>query len=324
MRPHALLALSLLAALPLTAAGAPATPGTPEEVALRAALVGHDAEATSLLARAADPELTWLAGRYALQTGDYATASRLLTGPEPRQTWGRIDLDAARGDYEGALAVALPELDAAMAGTHRDAMAKLLIGWAAERMKAAPADAPDTSAVAFLDAATSIGPSQALQDEAELAGVRLPEEFNDPERARAMLARNPGEKPDAAWLCYGRSLGAFYPRLALAFVGGVLLFDEEDAPAAAREVANLAPQLPEGEVLPLLERPTTDDARLRLRLDTVIDLVRRDPAAGLPALDRLIDAANADLPERFHEAAQNWARLDGKARELEEIQSLSI
>jgi hypothetical protein len=38
----------------------------------------------------------------------------------------------------------------------------------------------------------------------------------------------------------------------------------------------------------------------------------------ISSLDRLIDAANADLPERFREAALKWARLDGRARELEE------
>lgn len=35
-------------------------------------------------------------------------------------------------------------------------------------------------------------------------------------------------------------------------------------------------------------------------------------------LDRLIDAASMDLPERFRDAAQEWVRLDARARDLEE------
>lgn len=35
-------------------------------------------------------------------------------------------------------------------------------------------------------------------------------------------------------------------------------------------------------------------------------------------LDRLVDAVSLDLPEQFRAAAQEWARLDGMARELEE------
>lgn len=35
-------------------------------------------------------------------------------------------------------------------------------------------------------------------------------------------------------------------------------------------------------------------------------------------LDRLVDAAVLDLPEQYRTAAQEWARLDGRARELEE------
>lgn len=290
MRHPALAALCLLAALPVTAAGAPASAGTPEELALRAALTGKNAEAVNLLARAGDPELTWLAGRYALQTGDYATAARLLAGAEPRQTWGQIDLLGARGDYAGALAVALPELDAAMAGTHRDAMAKLLIEWAKERMEAAGPGELDTSAIAFLQAATSIRPSSALQDEAELEGFRLPEAFNDPGQARAMIARSATWKPDAAWLSYGTSLAVTDPRLALALLGGLIQSDAQDAPEAAARVASLALAVPPDEVLPLLERAAQDDALLRLRLDTAAAIVPGDAATGLAALDRLIDA----------------------------------
>lgn len=304
MRHPAPLALCLLAALPLTAAGAPASVGTPEEQALRAALTGHDAEAVSLLARGGDPELTWLAGRYALQTGDYTSAGRLLAGTEPRQTWGQIDLLAARGDYAGALAAALPELDAAMAGTHRDAMAKLLVGWAKERMSATPADDVDIGAVALLQAATAIQPSLALQDEADLAGFRLPDMFYDHDRARRMLARTPAPPPNSAWLALGGEVAPWDPRLAVALLGGVLEHDEEDAPAAAEQLASLASEMPPGEVLPLLERAKPTDAVLRLRLDTASALVAGDAATGLAALDRLVDALQGATGPRATLAAE--------------------
>ena len=40
-------------------------------------------------------------------------------------------------------------------------------------------------------------------------------------------------------------------------------------------------------------------------------------------LDRLIAAsqANIDFPEKFHDAAMRWAKLDGKAHQLEELKT---
>ena len=152
--------VSLLTTLAVFGFSARAEAGTPEETALRLALTGHGAEAIGVLEKTGDPDQRWLAGRYGLLTRSFGPAERLLSGPSARDVWGRIDLAAARGDVVGAAAQALKQMDAAMSGTHRDALAEMLVGWAKERATATPdkpADLPN--AAAFLRAALGLEPS---------------------------------------------------------------------------------------------------------------------------------------------------------------------
>ena len=313
MRTPALTALVLLATLPLTATGAATTPGTPEEAALRAALAGHDADAVSILAAEDDPELRWLAGRYALEAGDYAAAGRLLAGPDPRDVWGRIDIAAAQGQSGVALAAALPQMDAAMAGTHRDALARLLIGWAAERIKGGVSGPPDVqNAARFLDAAITLSPSESVRNEAEDALFRLPPDFSDPERARARLvaASAGARKPlpgsaTAARLRYAEVLTTTDPRAAAAELADLLVTDPADATRIGELLTGLAQQVPDATLLSAFEHlPDTLDM-VRMRLQWVLTLAERDPPTALAAVSGLRSDVSATDPAAVNALARD-------------------
>lgn len=290
MRTPALTALVLLAALPVTATGAPTTPGTPEEIALSAALTDRDTDAIGVLAASGDPDLRWLAGRFAIGAGDYPTAARLLAGPAPRDVWGRVDLAAAQNQHSAALALALPGMDAAMAGTHRDALAQLLIGWALERSAGARNTEPDVeNAAQFLNAAIRIGPSVQVRNIAEDALFRLPPEHSDPARARARLAANTTHEPlHAALLRHAAVLASADPRAAAAVLTQLIQSDPTDAAAAGDLLAGLAQTVPDRAVLDGLSLLPVNEASLGRRLAWTLALSQRDPASGLGALDVLM------------------------------------
>ncbi len=179
-----------LATCVLSPAGAADAAATPEEVALAAALSGRGTTAFATLEQCADPHLQWLAARYALRTGNYTLADRLFSGDGPLDVWGRIDLAAARGEVKAAAGRALAEMDLALAGTHRDALGELLIGWATERLAATKDTEPDVeSAGLFLQAAIDLAPSERVRNRAQDALFRLPADFHAAELSRAARGR---------------------------------------------------------------------------------------------------------------------------------------
>ncbi len=299
-----LLALLLLATLPLVAP-ARAAPGTPEEQALADALTGHDPDAVALLTRANDPDLTWLAGRYALESGDLPTAFPLLAGPADRDLWGRVDVADARGDDAAALKLALPAMDAAMAGAHRDVLATMLTAWAAERAAPAKGGAPDYAhAATFLQAAIAMAATEPARIKAQDALFRLPSPYDDPTSARARLAgagpisagQGSGPSRLGAELSWGTALAASSPFVAASLLSDVLRFDPDDAVAAGTALTGLRGQLPEIVISGLLPQLPTTEAGFQLRHDWCTTVLPRDPASGLACLDTLAKAVEAAKP----------------------------
>lgn len=302
-----LVSVSLLTTLAVFGFSARAEAGTPEETALRLALTGHGAEAIGVLEKTGDPDQRWLAGRYGLLTRNFGPAERLLSGPSARDVWGRIDLSAARGDVVGAAAQALKQMDAAMSGTHRDALAEMLVGWAKERATATPdkpADLPN--AAAFLRAALGLEPSGTVREIAEDALFRLPSHVGGEDAAQAARLRiaNAGEKPAgiAATLRFAIDRESVVPGVAARTLAEIVSSGERaDAMVAADELVKLGidARIPDAAVTAALDTlvrrfpAVGDEDPARVRFAWAEQLARLDEAAGLTLLRRIQAEAEA-------------------------------
>jgi hypothetical protein len=272
-------------AMPALATPALAAP-TVEEEALRAALDHRPGDAVTLLEHAGDPHLRWVAGRLALASGDLATAARLFTGDDLGSVWGRVDLAERRGDAVGAATLALAQMDSALAGTHRDALGRLLVGWAGERAATDPANA-----ARFLLAAIGLAPSVAVRRDAEDALYRLPPGLSDgaPLRgARQRLVDEPGNIP--ARLRVAIAMQSNRTATSAAWLAQVVhAGPRDDAFAAGATLA--AMPIPDPLVLAALAelgaRFPTDEPVATLRLEHAVALAGRDEAAGTAALAAL-------------------------------------
>lgn len=296
MRSFSLLALCALPGLVPSAWAAP----TIEEQALRAALDGRSGEAIRLLDAHVGPDdaaLRWTAGRHALLARDFGAAARLFGGQDLRDVWGRIDLAAARGDLANASALALAQMDLALGGAHRDALGKLLVGWAGERAALDP-----DGAAQFLLAATGLVPSPAVRRDAEDALFRLPPHLSAGEpldAARRRLQEEPGNVP--ARLRVAMGLAQSRPATAAAWLVRLTVDAERaDALAAATHLVTL--DVPDPLVLDALaalaarfpEEPTLP----KLRLDHAIEVAGRDPDLGVATLALLEPIAGVAMEAR--------------------------
>lgn len=261
---------------------------TVEEQALRAALEGRRAEAIGLLERTDNPQLRWLAGRYALNSGDWNAARRLLAGPDLASAWGRIDVAAASGDAAGAARLALAEMDAALAGSHRDALGRLLVGWARERAATDPGNAAQ-----FLQAASTLAPPGEVRRSAEDALFRM-ESPGAATLAAARLRLQTEPNDLAARLCVARYLTASRPDTAAKWLAELMReAAETDAMAAARALVDLF--VPDRVVLDALtalsQRFPKNKELPPLRLAHARALAGRDEAAGTGVLALLTEDA---------------------------------
>jgi hypothetical protein len=297
MRSLSLLALCALSGLVPSAWAAP----TIEEQALRAALDGRSGDAVRLL-DGDDATLRWTAGRHALLARDYNAAARLFSGQALRDVWGRIDLAAVRGDLANASALALAQMDLALAGAHRDALGKLLVGWAGERAALDP-----DGAAQFLLAAMGLVPSPAVRKEAEDALFRLPPHLSagEPEKAaRRRLEEEPGNVP--ARLRVAMGLAKSRPGAAAGWLVRLTVEAERaDAIAAATHLVGL--DVPDPLVLDALAalgaRFPEDPAIPKLRLDHAIEVAGRDPDLGVATLALLEPIPSVALEAREARAA---------------------
>ncbi|MBM4396851.1 MAG: hypothetical protein FJ087_14320 [Deltaproteobacteria bacterium] len=301
-----LIALAVPVTVTVTAPAPAVAAPTAEERALLALLQGRDAEAVRVLEAAAseDPQLRLLAGRVALARGDRAAARRLLSGPDPAAAWGRIELDLASGRAAEAATAAIAELDRALGGVHREAIAGLLVRWASDL---APRDAG--TAAKMLVAVLDLDTSADLRRTAEDALLRA--QGPKPDARAAAVARRrvaaEGAVPDLpARRVAGAALAGPAPDRALALLDPVVRgAPREEALAAARTVAGLA--VPDADRTALLDAlgprfPDDPDAG-RVRLDWGKALAARDEAAGSVLLLALASHATVGA-----EAMEAWAR----------------
>ncbi len=279
---------------------------TVEELALRANLENRTTEAMKTLEKDDSPHLRWIAGRLALQADNTTAARRLLDGEDLGSAWGRIALELLR-DPDHAAELALEQMDEALQGTHRDAMATMLVDWAIER---APKD--PNNAARFLGAAIGLEPSLDIQHRAQDSLFRLPahavgavgdraarqriveEPANIPARLRAAVVLS-GSRPttSAEWLLTVIRLG-----------------EEDDAVAAATALtAMILPDSIALEGLAAVAERFVESVEVReLRLEHAVSLASRDEQAGISAL-----AALTGLPDIGVRALQAQARATSDA-----------
>lgn len=275
---------------------------TVEEEALRASLDRRTAEAVRLLDRDGDPQLRWVAGRVALGAGDTITAARLFEAPDIGNVWDRVDVAARRGDAPGAARLALAEMDRALGGVHRDALGRLLVGWAGERVVR-----DESNAARFLLAVLGLTPSAEVRRAAEDQLFRLAPDVGGDEgllAAQRRLLEEPGSVPARYRVAIG--LAGSRPLTAATWLADLVReAPHDDAVASARRLVGLA--APDPLVVDALaalgERFPEDVEVARLRLEHAQGVAARDEAAGTAVLAQLARVAPVAT-----NALEAWAR----------------
>ncbi len=281
-----------------------------EEKALASVLEGDIDTALALLEEAAetDPSLQWVAGRVALNHEEYTEAWRLFDEDEPAGLWGRIDVSMATGDAGAAAPAALAEMDAAMSGGHREALAERLLEWAGRRAGRDP-----DGAAAMLEVVLDLGVPEDLRVRAENALFAMDGAAGRRRvvaAARRRVAADP-EDPRSA-LVVGEYLAETSPLAAFRWLSRTVeRAERSDALRAARAIIPLAvPDPDKVRVLDgLAERFPRDREVARARLELASTIVGADEQTGGMALAALIDdpAVGPEAFERYAETTRDPA-----------------
>ena len=307
--------VSMLTFLSITLSLAYAAP-TPEERALRAVLVGREAEAVRVLGASEDEQTRRVAVMLAIRSGQGGLARRLMPADAPWADWARAELLAVEGDDEAGAAAALARMDRALAGEDRDALAALVIDWAEERVENDVQSAASMARVVLgldVEAAVHRRAEDMLLGRAELA-----HEADVVELAARRLAADGDDV--AARLVVGQDLMVRAPSRSLALIEPVV--DTADLDTAIRAAGlvvqlELPPQVRAAPLARLAER--FDDPRVSaLRLAFAQQIMARDPDVGDALLTELIadPEVGLDAAEAQVVATRDPAQRRARALEL--------
>lgn len=289
----------MLLLLPLALSLAHAAP-TPEERALRAVLVGREAEAVRVLGASDDEQTRRVAVMLAIRSGQGALARRLIPTGAPWEDWARAELLAAEGNDEAGAAAALARMDRALAGEDRDALAALVMDWAEER---AQGDVHGAASMARVVLGLDVAPAVHRRAEDLLLGIA---ELAHEADVIELAARRLGADADdlAARLVVGQALMGRAPSRSLVLLETVVDTAEPSQAIRAAELIDRLVLPPEMRAAPLarLSERIDDDRVSALRLALAKRVMAQDPDVGDALLTELItdpevgvDAAEAQV-----------------------------